>query len=194
MWGQYLRQYIRENKAASILLAGMSFVASLLLSLFSGIAYNLWADYVNRQMLLYGTYAPQMEPVLAAYGSVLLIACAALISMLHHAFAISMNSRMHQLGILASVGATPAQVRGFLIVEVLSLCSVPILAGTVAGIGLCYGFMEMIISVGRDVVNYTEGYKVAFAYHWLIAFSAIFGAFLSILLSAWIPARNISKI
>ena len=194
MWKQYLTQYIRENRATSIFLAGMSFVASLLLSLFCGIAYNLWVDYVNRQKILYGSYTPQMEPILAAYGSVLLIACAALVSMLHHAFAVSMNSRMHQLGILASVGATPVQIKRFLISEALSLCGIPILVGIVAGIGLCYGFMEIIISVARRVVTYAEGYEVSFAYHVLVACTALLCAFLTVFLSAWIPARKISKI
>ena len=194
MWRQYLARHIRENKAASIFLSGMSFIASLLLSLLSGIAYNLWVDYVNRQTVLYGTYTPQMEPVLAAYGSVLLIACAALISMLHHAFAVSMNSRVHQLGILASVGATPKQVRGFLTVEALSLCSIPVLAGIIAGIGLCYGFMEIIIHVSRDAVGNTVGYEVAFTYHVLVAFAALICSFFTIFLSAWIPARKLSRI
>lgn len=50
-----------------------------------------------------------------------------LIVIIHNAFAVSMNARIHQFGIFSSIGATPKQIRTCLLQEAAALCAVPIL-------------------------------------------------------------------
>lgn len=49
MWNSFSFRYIKENRTASLLLAGAAFLSSLLLSLMTTLAYNLWMDYVKQQ-------------------------------------------------------------------------------------------------------------------------------------------------
>ena len=132
MWKEFSVRYIRENRTSGALLAGAAFLSSLFLSLLCSIAYNLWADYGKQQAA--GQVAKEAPGALfLLYGIVLFFACLALILLLHNAFAVSMGSRIHQLGILKSVGATPGQIRSFLLQEAFVLCTFPVLAGTGAG-------------------------------------------------------------
>ena len=57
------------------------------------------------------------------------IASFSLILIIHNAFAVTMNARIHQFGILSSIGATPKQIRTCLLQEAFVLCAVPIAAG-----------------------------------------------------------------
>lgn len=192
MWKEFSVRYIRENRASGALLAGAAFLSSLFLSLLCSIAYNLWADYGKQQA---AEQAAKTAPgaLFVLYGIVLFFACLALILLLHNAFAVSMGSRIHQLGILKSVGATPGQIRSFLLQEAFVLCTVPVLAGTGAGVGLCALFIRRVIAMGREM-HLNIQYDVAFEYHMLVLVISLGTAFLTILISAWIPARKLSRL
>lgn len=192
MWKEFSVRYIRENRTSGALLAGAAFLSSLFLSLLCSIAYNLWADYGKQQAA--GQVAKEAPGALfLLYGIVLFFACLALILLLHNAFAVSMGSRIHQLGILKSVGATPGQIRSFLLQEAFVLCTFPVLAGTGAGVGLCALFIRRVIDMGRDM-HLNIQYDVAFEYHILVLVISLGTAFFTILLSAWIPARKLSRL
>lgn len=60
--------------------------------------------------------------LLMFYTAILLIVSFSLILIIHNAFAVSMNARIHQVGILASIGATPGQIRLCLLQEAAALC------------------------------------------------------------------------
>ena len=190
MWRDYANRYIKENQAASLFLAGITFLSSLLLSLVCGVFYNLWIDHVQRQILKTGTAPSATEPIVAAYLFVLAAVCASLVAMIHNAFEVSMNSRLHQLGILKSVGATPRQIRNFLLQEVFLLCAFPAAAGVLAGWGLCHGFLHFILAA----TDSARTYEVVIRYHWGIGVVSYLLSMLTVLLSAWIPARNISRL
>ena len=190
MWRDYAIRYIKHNQVTSIFLAGITFLSSILLSLVCGVFYNLWIDHVHRQVLKTGMAPSVTEPVVIAYLFVLLAICASLVAMIHNAFEVSMNSRIHQLGILKSVGATPKQIRGFLLQEVFLLCAFPAAAGVLAGWGLCYGFLHFILTV----TDSTRTYEVIIQYHWGIGVVSYLLSMITVLLSAWIPARRISRL
>ena len=48
--------------------------------------------------------------LLPAYLAIVVIVCFSLILIIHNSFAVSMNSRVHQFGIFAGIGATPGQI------------------------------------------------------------------------------------
>ena len=192
MWNSFSFRYIKENRTASLLLAGAALLSSLLLSLMTTLAYNLWMDYVKQQAAK-GVTDIRPTTLFIVYGVVLALICAALIAMIHNAFAVSMGSRLQHLGILKSVGATPRQIRTFLVQEAAALCVLPILLGTAIGVGICYMFVEQTIGLGQSL-GLDVDYNVSFEYHILVAVISLAAAFLTAVLSAWIPARKISRL
>ncbi len=63
-------------------------------------------------------------PIELLYGAIVLMMCASLIMIIKNAFSFSMNTRIRQLGILQSIGATPKQLRAVMVQEAFVL-SVP---------------------------------------------------------------------
>lgn len=119
------------------------------------------------------------------------IACFSLILVIHNAFAVTMNARIHQFGILSSIGATPGQIRTCLLQEAFVLCAVPIVAGNLFGILICMGIIQgmnvLLADMERRLV-------LPFAYHPLILLFSLFTSVITIWISAWIPARKMSKL
>lgn len=80
---------------------------------------------------------------------------------IHHAFAATMTTRIHQLGILQSVGATPRQIKSTLVNEVVVLSLPASIVGNLIGIGLSWAIMAFIISSTANLRDYT----LTFTYH-----------------------------
>lgn len=121
---------------------------------------------------------------------VVAMACLSLILVIHNAFAVTTNTRIHQFGIFSSIGATPRQIRACLLQEAFALCTVPIVAGNLFGILLSMGILK-----GANVllVDVEGRFVLPFQYHpWLTALSLL-ATVLTIWVSAWIPARKMSK-
>lgn len=139
MWRIYSVHYMKHNKAASIFIMASALLASMLLSFLSVFFYNLWMDQKYQLFLQTGSADEAVTPLILAYLFILILASTSLILMLHNAFEVTMNARMHQLGILQSVGATPAQIKSVLVSEAVVLSLIPLAVGTLAGVGLSYG-------------------------------------------------------
>ena len=189
MWKAYSVGYIRNNKTGNRFIMTISFLASMVLSLVSGLFYNLWVDQVNQTIVATGNSEVEMTPAIIAYIVVFSVASIALIMMIHHAFAATMTTRIHQLGILKSVGATRRQIRKALTNEVFALSLPAIVIGNVVGIGLAWMFMALIITSTADL----RDYNLTFAYHPIVFLDSILFSVLTALISAWIPAIKLSR-
>lgn len=118
-------------------------------------------------------------------------ACLSLVLVIHNAFAVSMTARIHQFGILSSIGATPGQIRTCLLQEAFVLCAAPVLAGVLLGIIISMGMVEAVNLLLADV----EGrLALPFCYHPLILCLSLLTAAVTLLVSAWIPARRMSRL
>ena len=95
---------------------------------------------------------------LAVFGAV----AAALVLLIRTRFAITMQSRLHQFGILSSVGATPRQLRSVLLQEAAALCALPLLAGTALGLAACWG---VILAVNRAAAGVAGRQDAVFTLH-----------------------------
>lgn len=190
MWKAYSAGYIRKNKTGNRFIMIISFLASMLLSLVSGLFYNLWVDQVNQTIVATGNSEVEMTPAIIAYIVVFSVASIALIMMIHHAFAATMTNRIHQLGILKSVGATRRQIRSALTNEVVVLSLPAIVIGNIVGIGLAWLFMAFIITSTADLRDYT----LIFVYSPIVFFGSFTFSVLTALISAWIPAKKLSRI
>ena len=129
--------------------------------------------------------------LLACYLAVLVIASASLILIIEHSFAVSMNARVHQFGVFSSIGATPGQIRACLLQEAAILCVVPILLGSFIGIALTFGAIQIVNILADGMVGRHEA---VFSYHPLIFVITILASVVTVLISAWLPARKLSRL
>lgn len=123
---------------------------------------------------------------------ILSMASFSLIVIIHNSFAVSMNARIHQFGIFSSIGATPKQIRTCLLQEAAVLCAVPVLVGNLLGIVISMGLLEMTnVLLGSDVAGRHEA---VFGYHPLVLAATLVITIITIWISAWLPARKLSKL
>lgn len=190
MWKNYSVGYLKNNRAMMVFMMAVAFFASTLLSLISHFYYNLWADYVHRNYLKTGTETVEVSTALVIYTVIMVLAVISLVLMIYNTFAVSMNSRIHHLGVLKSVGATPRQLKSVLVQESLGMCSVPVLLGCLLGLGLSYLIVAILIDTGELV----RTYELDFVFSPWVLLLSVAVSFLTIGISAWIPARKISRI
>ena len=115
-----------------------------------------------------------------------------LIIVIHNSFAVSMNARIHQFGIFSSIGATPKQIRSCLLQEAAALCILPILIGNLLGILISMGIIHMANDLlGSDVAGRHEA---VFGYHPLVLVATLLLTVVTIWISAWMPARKLSRL
>ncbi len=120
------------------------------------------------------------------------LASFSLIIVIHNSFAVSMNARIHQFGIFSSIGATPKQIRSCLLQEAAALCILPILIGNLLGILISMGIIHMANDLlGSDVAGRHEA---VFGYHPLVLVATLLLTVATIWISAWMPARKLSRL
>ena len=152
------------------------------------------ADYNYQLLSLYfvripGDNMPRL--LMPAYLAIVMIVCVSLILVIHNSFATSMNSRVHQFGIFSSIGATPGQIRTCLLQEALFLSIVPIMAGILLGIIFSFG---TVWGMNAFAANFVGGRQASFSCHPVILILVLFLSILTVLVSAWIPARKLSRL
>lgn len=152
-------------------------------------------EFFYHELLLsrYFIYDPQDKNpplLLPLFLGILIIVSLSLILIIRNSFEISMNARVHQFGILSSIGATPKQIKICLLQEAAYLSALPMLLGTIFGVAMSFCLIEAINFFARDVAGRWEA---AFGYHPFICLVTILSSALTVLFSAWIPARKLSK-
>lgn len=190
MWKNYSAGYLKNNRTMTIFIMTVALFAGALLSFISHFYYNLWEDYVYRSYLKTGTETVEISTALVIYTVIMILAVISLILMIYNTFAVSMNSRIHHLGVLKSVGATPKQLKSVLIQETLGVCFVPVLLGNLLGLGMAY----LIISIMIDAGELVRTYEIDFMFSPGVLLLTIAISLFTIGMSAWIPVRKISKI
>lgn len=188
MWKEYAVNSIKNSKAASISIVAATLVSSILLSLLCGIFYNIWADDMQNPEYTNATLSGLI------YSLILLLAGIVLILIIRNAFAVVMNAKIHQLGLLQSAGASPGQIRSALLYEAFLLSTPPIIAGTAIGTGLSWLLMRFLIRLSHELVLPRRTTELVFQMHPLVIAAALALAFLTVYISAWIPAWKLSKI
>lgn len=120
------------------------------------------------------------------------MACISLVMIIHNSFAVTMNARVHQFGIFSSIGATPGQIRTCLLQEAAALCAVPVVSGNLLGIMIAMGLLKLAnIMAG----NLAEGrHEAEWGYHPLVFICTFAVTVFTVWLSAWYPARKLSRL
>ena len=132
--------------------------------------------------------APPM--LLTLYVVILIIVAVSLILIIRGSFELSMNARIHQFGIFSSIGATPRQIRTCLLQEAMVLSILPMLIGSMSGILISFCVIKAVNFFASDV---SGRHEAVFQYHPSIFAVTVFISFLTVIFSAWIPARNLSR-
>ena len=130
--------------------------------------------------------------VLVVFAAAGVLSCFSLITIIRHAYAVYMNDKIHELGILASVGAAPGQLRKGLLKEAFALSALPAVSGILLGILGSAGLIAWTDAFADGVI---EGrMEVPFSLHPAILVLAFAGTFVTVFLSAWMPARALSRL
>lgn len=118
------------------------------------------------------------------------------VSLIYNAFSISISERTKQFGLLSSIGATKKQLKRSVFFEALSLCSIGI------PLGILFGYLgiAVVLYFCKDILlDLFGGFAGSEVYLRVIpSFPAFLLAgliaLLTVLLSAWIPAKRATKI
>ena len=106
------------------------------------------------------------------------------------AFGISAKQKIHQLGILKSVGAGPKQIGRTVIYEACILSVIPILLSMVLG----YLFSFGVLSAYSGMTSEVFGSRMEVSFSPAAAFMAAVLSFVTVLLAAHGPAKQMSKV
>lgn len=142
----------------------------------------------------YLIHDPQAETpplLLTFYLGILVLVSLSLVLIIHNSFAVSMNARVHQFGIFSSVGATPGQILICLLQEAAILCTAPILLGNLLGILFSYAAKQGMEIIAAEMPG---RYDNGFHYQPAIFILTVLVSVLTVLCSAWLPARKLSRL
>lgn len=117
--------------------------------------------------------------ILVMIGSVFLI---------YNSFEISLNERMHQFGILSSVGATSAQLRNSVLFEGLCIGAMGIPIGIMLGLGSIKFVLSAVSDNFSNILYNNVSLTLTISIPVIIL--AVMVSLITILISAYIPARK----
>ena len=191
-----LLDFVRGNRASSATIMATVGVSSFLLALLSGVLYGFWEDAAARTAAEGASLAERLGGELLVssmlYLVVLALACVALVLIIRNAFLASMQNRVHQLGLLATVGATPRQMRSLLLREALVLSMAPAAIGIALGTLAAGVFINAAIEAARQA-GVGSGGLAAFRCSPLLLLAVAALVLLTVTVSAGIPARKLAR-
>ncbi len=116
------------------------------------------------------------------------------VSLIYNSFSISVSERTKQFGILKSIGATKKQIRKSVLYEAAVLCIVGIPIGLVSGcLGIAVTFHFLSDAISTFLADLTD-LKMQFVFSPSAILAASVISFVTVIISAYIPAKKAIKI
>lgn len=116
------------------------------------------------------------------------------VSLIYNSFSISVSERTKQFGILKSIGATKKQIKKSVLYEAVVLCIIGIPAGLVAGcLGIAVTFYFLSDTISTFLSELTN-LKMQFVFSPVAIIAASIISFVTVVISAYIPAKKAIKI
>ncbi len=116
------------------------------------------------------------------------------VSLIYNSFSISVSERTKQFGILKSIGATKKQIRKSVLYEASVLCVIGIPIGLISGcLGIAVTFYFLNDTISTFLAELTD-LKMQFVFSPLAIIAASVISFVTVIISAYIPARKAIKI
>lgn len=125
-----------------------------------------------------------------SYAAILLLAMGAFVTIIRGAFQVSVLSRIRQLGMFRSVGATPGQIAASVLMEGMILSAVPILLS----MGIGYGFTVAVMCIYSDIVGELLYFPVTVRFSPVLALFSAALCLITVFLSALFPAVKVSRL
>lgn len=159
---------------------------------------NMLLRYNTDYLIRKGVLSPEQMgfiPLLMAKQAPLsfavmgLLVAALFVLIIHNAFALSSSARLSQLGIFASVGATPKQIKRSVLLEAFLLTAIPL------PVGLALGQLAIssLIRYSNDLDELYQMMDMTYVIGWQSLLPAVLLTVLTVWWSALIPARKISR-
>lgn len=149
----------------------------------------------------YGKYGGMLNSLLlipaGIIGSIIIFMSVIVIS---NAFRVSANERTEQFGILKSVGATKQQIISTVMYESIFFSGVGIPIGIIGGLILAFAGIQISNHFLGEINSLTQimihefSIVIPYTVAWQALIAAALISFLTVLLSAWLPARKASRI
>ena len=136
----------------------------------------------NIKTMLYGFAAILIAIVI--FGSIALI---------YNSFSISVNERIKQFGLLSSVGATKKQLMRSILFEASALCVIGLPVGVLSGIGGIWVTFYCIRDQLQLIFSRNGGVRLDCHVSWIAVSIAVLLGFLTVMISAYRPARRALK-
>ncbi|MCB2356514.1 ABC transporter permease [Clostridium estertheticum] len=133
----------------------------------------------------------QIITMIAMAVIITLLVMGSFILIIYNAFSLSANSRIKELSILKSLGATPRQIKFSVLYEGLLLWIIQLPIGIMIG----YLFSNIVFSKVNKILSVTEDYRNAYvSFSWVVVGFSIIISLITVLVSAYIPARKMMKV
>lgn len=150
-------------------------------------------SYNDSLVSMYGAskYNNMMDGMMGMLAIMLGLVSVACIIVIYNSFAISVLERKKQFGLFSSIGATKKQIRKTVLFEaiIVSLIGIPLgVLGAYLGIGVVVLIMSNLIG---DMLN---GISIHLSTYPLFVIIPILFMIITVLISAFIPAKKASKI
>lgn len=133
----------------------------------------------------------QLILILAIVVIMILLIMGAFILIIYNAFALSANSRIRELSILKSLGATPKQIKSSVLYEGLLLWVIQLPISLIIG----YIFSNFVFSKVNGILSLIEDYNsMEISFSWIAIGFSLALSLITVLISAYIPARKVAKV
>ena len=132
-----------------------------------------------------------MSTILSLAVVVIVIIIVTSIFCIRNSFAISITEKMRQYGMLASVGATPKQIKKNVLYEAMILALIAIPIGILCGIFADFVLLKVVSTLLADALN---NLNFVFSVSWLSLVFVVLLTLITIYLSAISSARRAAKV
>lgn len=155
------------------------------------ISYNV--NFLNWQWIIAPSEIFSFETIVKyiTYAFMVLVVMVTFIFIIYNSFSLSINVRIHQLGMFKSIGATPKQIRNSVIYEGILLSIIPIIIGTLLGQLFCL-FIVKLSNITMAKIGSTEIVKLYFSIVPIII--SIMGTFIVAIISSYMPAKKVARL
>ena len=162
-------------------------------------SYENHFRYHGRLLSLYFVFPPaegfsadmlERYSTLFLYAALVVLVAAAFILIIHSAFAMSAGSRIKQLGLFRSVGASPGQIRASVLFEGIAVSILPIAAGIMLGCLFSVLAMRVYTGILGDLLYFPMHLRFPPG----IILGAVFISLTAVLVSAAIPASRMARL
>ena len=186
---------IKTNKSRSVwTLAGIILAAAMITAVFGFAASGaaVIVEHIGGNEFYKNMFNRTIFAMAAVFISIIVSASVIVVS---NAFRVSAGERTAQFGMLKSAGATKRQIAGIIMYESVFFCAAAVPAGVILGMLVHFAGVEIINYLLTGINSLSETPLIIyFVFSWQAILLSVAVSVLTVMLSAWLPARKAAKI